>query len=346
MPRTMKAIIKTKPGPGIMIEEVPIPEPGIDDVLIKIRRAAICGTDVHIHEWDEWAQRTIKPPLILGHEFSGVVAAVGANVKDIHEGEVVSGEGHLVCGHCRNCLAGRRHLCANTIGIGVHRDGAFADYLCIPKVNVWFAHATISIDTLAYFDPLGNATHAALSFDLVGEDILITGAGPVGLMACAIARHVGARNVVVSDINPYRVELAKKMGATLALDARTQKVAWAQQQLGMKEGFDVGLEMSGNAGAFREMVDNMVHGGKIALLGILPSDAWLDWTKVIFNSLTLQGIYGRQMFETWYKITAMLESGLDVSPVLTHRFPAETFEQGFEVMREGRCGKVLLDWSD
>jgi len=346
MSSTMKAIVKAGPGPGLSLRQVPIPEPAIDDVLIQIRRAAICGTDVHIYNWDEWAQRTVKAPLILGHEFAGVVAAVGSNVKDIHEGEVVTGEGHLVCGHCRNCLAGRRHLCANPVGIGVNRDGAFADYLCIPKVNVWFAPPSISIDTLAYFDPLGNAAHAALSFDLVGEDVLITGAGPVGLMACAIARHAGARHVVVTDLNPYRVELAKSMGATLVVDARTQSVARAQAELGMKEGFDVGLEMSGSAAAFREMVANMVHGGKVALLGLLPGDAPLDWTQVIFNSLTLKGIYGRQIFETWYKMTAMLQSGLDVTPVLTHRFPAERFEEGFEVMREGRCGKVLLDWAD
>ncbi|MCJ7751977.1 MAG: L-threonine 3-dehydrogenase [Armatimonadetes bacterium] len=342
----MKAVVKLQPGPGLSLAEVPIPEPGVDDVLIRIRRAAICGTDVHIYQWDDWAQRTVKTPLVVGPEFAGVVAAVGSNVKDIHGGEVVSGEGHLVCGHCRNCLAGRRHLCTNPVGIGVNRDGAFADYLCIPKGNVWFAHSSIPMDTLAYFDPLGNATHSALSFDMVGEDVLITGAGPVGLMTCAIARHIGARHVVVFDINPYRVELARKMGATLAIDARDHSLDWAQQQLGMKEGFDVGLEMSGSADAFREMVDNMVHGGKIALLGILPSDAWLDWTKVIFNSLTIHGIYGRQVFETWYKMTAMLQSGLDVSPVLTHRFPVEEFEQGFAVMREGRCGKVLLDWSD
>jgi len=327
------------------MEEVPVPEPGIDDVLIRVHRAAICGTDVHIYNWDEWAQRTIHTPLVLGHEFAGVVAAVGSNVKGIREGEVVSGEGHLVCGHCRNCLAGRRHLCANAMGIGVNRDGAFAEYLCIPKINVWFAAPSVPMDTLAYFDPLGNATHAALAFDLVGEDVLITGAGPVGLMACAIARHVGARHVVVTDINPYRLELAKKMGATLTVDARSHTVEEAQRQLGMKEGFDVGMEMSGSADAFREMVANMVHGGRIALLGILPSQAWLDWTQVIFSSLTIQGIYGREMFETWYKMTAMLQSGLDVSPVLTHRFPAQEFEKGFEVMRSGLCGKVVLDWS-
>jgi threonine 3-dehydrogenase len=346
MSRTMKAIAKVQPGPGLELVELPIPDPGVDDVLIKIRRAAICGTDIHIYQWDDWARHTVNTPLVLGHEFAGVVAAVGSNVKGIQEGEVVSGEGHLVCGHCRNCLAGRRHLCANPLGIGVNRNGAFADYLCIPKVNVWFPPPSISMDTLAYFDPLGNATHSALSFDLVGEDVLVTGAGPVGLMAAAIARHVGARHVVVSDLNPYRVALARKMGATLALDARVQSVAWAQQELGMKEGFDVGLEMSGSAEAFREMVDNMVHGGRIALLGLLPSDAWLDWTKVIFNSLTLHGIYGRQMFETWYKMTAMLQSGLDVSPVLTHRFPVAEFERGFAVMREGACGKVLIDWAD
>jgi len=342
---SMKAILKPEPGPGVVMDEVPIPEPDVDEVLIRVQRTAICGTDLHIYNWDEWAQQTIQTPLVLGHEFAGEIAAVGSNVKGISEGERVTGEGHLVCGHCRNCLAGRRHLCAEPVGIGVNRDGAFAEYLCIPKINLWFPPPSIPIDTLAYFDPLGNATHAALSFDLVGEDVLITGAGPVGLLATAIARHVGARHIVVTDINPYRVELAMRMGASLALNARRESVAEVQQRLGMKEGFDIGLEVSGSAEAFREMVDNMVHGGRIALVGILPSDASLDWTKVIFSSLTIKGIYGRQMFETWYKMTSMLQSGLDVTPVLTHIFAADDYEQGFEVMRSGKCGKVVLDWT-
>ena len=342
---TMKAIIKPAPGPGVVMGEVPVPEPGIDDVLIRVERAAICGTDVHIYNWDEWAQQTIETPLILGHEFAGVIAGVGSNVEGIHEGEIVTAEGHLVCGHCRNCLAGRKHLCANPVGIGVNRDGCFAEYICIPKVNVWFPPPEIPMDTLAYLDPLGNAAHAALSFNLVGEDVLITGAGPVGLLATAIAKHVGARHVVVTDINPYRLALARKMGATLTVDARTATVAEAQNRLGMKEGFDFGLEMSGSADALREMVANMMHGGQIALVGILPADAWLDWTQVIFSSLVIKGIYGRRVFDTWYTMTAMLQSGLDVTPVLTHNFAARHYEQGFEVMRSGLCGKVVLDWT-
>lgn len=341
----MRAIVKAEAGPGLALRDVPTPEPGPEEVLIQIRRTAICGTDLHIYHWDEWAQHTVHPPLIVGHEFSGVVAAVGANVKDFHVGEVVSGEGHIVCGHCRNCLAGRRHLCANTIGVGVQRDGAFAEYLCLPQSNVWAAPEFVPLDTLAYFDPLGNATHAALTFDLVGEDVLITGAGPVGLMACAIARHVGARHIVVTDLNPYRLELARQMGASLAVDARERSVPSAMDELEMREGFDVGMEMSGSPAALREMLGCMVHGGRVALLGILP-EAAIDWTQVIFRSLTLQGIYGREMFETWYKMAAMLRSGLDVSPVLTHRFAAEDFAQAFAVMDSGQCGKVLLDWSD
>ncbi len=326
---------------------MPVPEPGIDDVLIRIRRAAICGTDVHIYTWDPWAQRTIRPPLVLGHEFAGEVAAFGANVKGLKEGEVVSGEGHITCGHCRNCLAGRRHLCANPVGrrgesrrgirrLPVHSQGQRLDRL--PARFRW----TPSPTSIPLAMPRTRRSRSISS----GEDVLITGAGPVGLMSCAIAKHAGARHVVVSDINPYRVELAKKMGADLALNARTHSVAAAQEELGMKEGFDVGLEMSGSAEAFRDLVANMYHGGKVALLGLLPSDAWLDWTQVIFNSLTLKGIYGREMFETWYKVTAMLQSGLDVSPVLTHRFPVGRFEEGFEVMRAGECGKVVIDWAD
>ena len=341
---TMKALVKSRPEPGLWMEQVPIPEPGINDVLIKIRRTAICGTDVHIYEWDPWAEKHIKPPLVVGHEFAGVVEAVGSNVHDLKKGDLVSGEGHLVCGVCRNCLAGRRHLCARPSGVGIDRPGAYAEYLCIPVSNVWYADPTIPMDMLACFDPLGNATHVALSFDLVGEDVLITGAGPIGLMATAIARHVGARYVVVTDVNPYRLDLARTMGATLALDARTETVEDAQKRLHMREGFDVGMEMSGNASAFRTMLANMCHGARIALLGILPPDTAIDWDLVIFNSLNIKGIYGREMFETWYKMTAMIQSGLDVSPVLTHRFSVDEYEQAFEVMRSRDCAKVVMEW--
>ncbi|MFH0909979.1 MAG: L-threonine 3-dehydrogenase [Planctomycetota bacterium] len=344
MPKTMKAIVKREPGPGLRMEEAPVPEVGPNDVLIRIRKSAICGTDLHIYEWDDWARGAIRTPLVVGHEFAGEVAATGANVHaDFREGDVVSGEGHLVCGLCRNCLAGRRHLCAHTSGVGVDRAGSFAEYLAIPVANVWHGHPKVPIETLAYFDPLGNATHTALSFDLVGEDVLITGAGPIGLMAAAIARHVGARHVVVTDRNEYRLSLARRMGATLAVSAETD-LQEVQRELDMREGFDVGMEMSGSPAALQEMVANMVHGGRIALLGILPANAAIDWREVIFRSLCIQGIYGREMFETWYKMTSMLLSGLDVSPVLTHRFPAEDFERGFAVMRSGRCGKVILEW--
>ena len=340
----MRALVKAAPEPGLRMQEVPIPEPGINDVLIKVRRSAVCGTDVHIYEWDAWAQKHIKPPLVVGHEFAGTVAAVGSNVHDFKEGDVVSGEGHLVCGVCRNCLAGRRHLCARPSGVGIDRPGAFAEYLCIPVGNVWYADRAIPMELLACFDPLGNATHTALSFDLVGEDVLITGAGPIGLMATAIAKHVGARYVVVTDVNPYRLDLACKMGATLTLDVTRQKVEDAQKQLHMREGFDVGLEMSGYPAAFRSMLANMCHGGRIALLGILPSDTAIDWDQVIFSSLFIKGIYGREMFETWYKMTTMIQSGLDVTPVLTHRFPIDAYEEAFEVVRSRNCGKVVLRW--
>jgi len=340
----MKALVKSRAEPGLWMDEVPIPEPGINDVLIKVHKTAICGTDVHIHAWDEWARKHIKPPLIVGHEFAGTVEAVGGNVHDCRPGDVVSGEGHLVCGLCRNCLAGRRHLCAHPSGVGVDRAGAFAEYLCIPVSNVWHAHPSISMEMLAFFDPFGNATHTALSFDLVGEDVLITGAGPIGLMATAIAKHVGARHVVVTDVNPFRLELAHRMGATLALDVRTHKIRDAQTELGMREGFDVGMEMSGSASAFRDMLANMCHGGRIAMLGIQPGGTAIDWDLVIFNSLVIKGIYGREMFETWYKMTSMIESGLDVSAVLTHRFPIGQYQEAFEVMRSGNCGKVVLEW--
>lgn len=344
LPNTMTAIVKETPGPGLVMRERPVPKPGINDVLIRVKKTSICGTDVHIDKWDAWAQKIIKPPLILGHEFAGSVVQVGSNVRGFAPGDLVSGEGHVVCGLCRNCLAGRRHLCAHTQGVGVQRDGAFAEYVCIPAANVWFADPAIPLEQLAYFDPLGNATHTALSYDLVGEDVLITGAGPIGTMAAAIAKHVGARHVVVTDVNEYRLNHARKLGATLAVNPQTTPLSEVQKTLGMHEGFDVGLEMSGNPDAFREMLANMAHGGKIALLGILPGSAAIDWDQVIFKGLHIKGIYGREMYETWYKMTSMLQSGLDVSAVLTHRFPATDFQKGFDIMRHGDCGKIVLDW--
>jgi len=341
---SMKALVKVKPQKGLWLEEVPVPEVGINDVLIKVHKASICGTDVHIYNWDEWARRTIPVPMPIGHEFVGRVAAVGNNVQGFKVGDLVSGEGHLVCGRCRNCLAGRRHLCPNTSSVGVNRPGAFAEYLCIPVANVWYCDPAIPTDVLSCFDPLGNATHTALSFDVLGEDVLITGAGPIGCMAAAIVRHAGARHVVVTDVNPYRLEIAGKMGTTAVLDARRESIAQTQKKLGMKEGFDVGLEMSGSGDAFRDMLSNMCHGGKIALLGLLPADTGIDWDKVIFNSLTLKGIYGREMYETWYKMTVMIQGGLDITPVITHHFHYTDFEKGFEVMQSGQSGKVILNW--
>jgi len=329
----MKALVKSKPEPGIWLEAVPIPEVGINDVLIRIHKTAICGTDVHIYNWNEWAQRTIPVPLPVGHEFVGTVEEIGSNVHDFKPGDLVSGEGHLVCGRCRNCLAGRRHLCMKTRGVGINRPGAFAEYLSIPVTNVWLCDPNITMDILACSDPLGNATHTALSFDVLGEDVLITGAGPIGCMATAIARHAGARYVVVTDINPYRLKLAQKMGATLTLDARSAVIEDAQKKLGMKEGFDVGMEMSGNPDALRSMLFNMCHGGKIALLGILGQETAIDWDLVVFNGLTIKGIYGREMYETWYKMTVMIQSGLDIAPVITHRFHYSEYEEGFEVGR-------------
>ncbi|MEW5725455.1 MAG: L-threonine 3-dehydrogenase [Thermodesulfobacteriota bacterium] len=340
----MNALVKARSEPGIWLEEVPIPEYGINDVLIRVHKTAICGTDVHIYNWDDWARRTIPVPMTVGHEFVGRVAAVGANVSDFKEGDLVSGEGHLVCGRCRNCLAGRRHLCHRTSGVGVNRPGSFAEYLVIPMSNVWYCKPSIPLDVLACFDPLGNATHTALSFDVLGEDVLITGAGPIGCMAAAIARHAGARYVVITDVNPYRLELARKMGATLTLDVSRHGVEEAQKALDMKEGFDVGLEMSGSPAALRSMLANMCHGGKIALLGLLPADTLINWDQVIFNGLTVKGIYGREMFETWYKMTVMIQSGLDITPIITHRFHYTQFQEAFEVMRSGLSGKVILNW--
>ncbi|MBE0534184.1 MAG: L-threonine 3-dehydrogenase [Phycisphaerae bacterium] len=340
----MKAIVKARPAAGLELTDMPKPPVGINDVLIRIAKAAICGTDVHIYNWDQWAQKTIKPPMIVGHEFVGTVAEIGANVHDFKPGDLVSGEGHLVCGHCRNCLAGRRHLCKDPKGIGVNRDGAFAEYLCIPQTNVWYCDRKIPTDQLSCFDPLGNAAHTALSFNLVGEDVLITGAGPIGIMAAAIARQVGARYIVVTDVNPYRLDLARKMGATRTVDVRNEKLEDVAAELNMKEGFDVGLEMSGNPDALRSMLANMCHGGKIALLGILPPTQ-IDWDYIVFNGLTIKGIYGREMYETWYKVTMLIQSGLDISPIITHRFHYTEYEKGIEAMRSGNSGKVILDWS-
>ena len=342
----MFALVKEKPEVGLWMREVPIPEPGPNDVLIKIKKTAICGTDLHIYNWNEWAQETIKTPMTIGHEYVGEIVELGSQVKGWKIGERVSGEGHIVCGVCRNCLAGRRHFCPNTIGVGVNRDGAFAQYLSIPTPNVWRAAPDIPDDIIAIFDPLGNATHTALQFDLIGEDVLITGAGPIGMMAAAICRHVGARNVVVSDLNDYRLDLAKKLGATRTVRADKENMRDVMHELNMKEGFDVGLEMSGSAKAFAGMVDVMHNSGKIALLGIGDPGAVIDWNKVIFHGLTIKGIYGREMFETWYKMTTMLQSGLNISDVITHRYDVRDFEKGFEAMNSAHSGKVVLDWQN
>jgi len=340
----MKALIKKYDKPGIWIDEVPVPEIGINDVLIKIKKTSICGTDIHIYNWDDWAKKTIPVPMVTGHEYVGTVEAIGSNVQDVKIGELVSGEGHIVCGHCRNCRAGRRHLCPNTKGVGVNRPGCFAEYLSIPVSNIWQADAKIPTDTLSIFDPFGNATHTALSFDLLGEDVLITGAGPIGIMAAAICRHAGARYVVITDMNPYRLELAKKMNVTEAVDVTKENLQDVMKRIGMKEGFDVGLEMSGSPKALNSMIDVMSHGGKLALLGILPANAGVDWEKIVFNGLNIKGIYGREMFETWYKMQVMIQSGLDISPIITHRFPIEQYQEGFELMKSGNSVKIILIW--
>ena len=340
----MKALIKKEARRGLWLEDVPVPAYGIDDVLIKVHKTGICGTDVHIYNWDAWAQRTIKPPMTAGHEFVGEIVETGSSVKDFKPGDLVSGEGHIVCGHCRNCLAGRRNLCPDTTGLGVNRDGAFAEYLSIPVSNVWPCHPKVPEETYSYFDPLGNAVHTALSFGVLGEDVLITGAGPIGIMAVAVVRHAGARYVVITDVNDYRLDIAKKLGATLALNVTTDSVKDAQKQLGMLEGFDVGLEMSGSPDALKDMIANMAHGGKIALLGMQPRNTGVDWDAIVFGGLTMKGIYGREMYETWYKMTMMLLSGMDVSPVVTHRFGYADFEKGFEVLQSGKAAKVILNW--
>ncbi len=341
----MKALVKRKAEPGIWLEDMPAPEPGPADLLIEIKKTAICGTDIHIYNWDEWSQRTIPVPMITGHEFAGVVVEIGNGVSGFELGERVSGEGHIVCGHCRNCLAGKRHLCRNTVGVGVNRPGCFGEYLSIPASNAFKLPAKISDDVAAILDPFGNATHSALSFDLVGEDVLITGAGPIGCMSAAIARHAGARNVVITDINEYRLGLADKLGATRVVNPQKEDLQEVMKELEMVEGFDVGLEMSGSAQAFRSMLEVMNNGGQIALLGIPPNDTAIDWDQVIFKGLIIKGIYGREMFETWYKMKTMLQSRLDITPIITHRFPIDDFQKGFDVMRSGQSGKVVLDWT-
>jgi threonine 3-dehydrogenase len=342
----MRALIKAAAEEGLRLEDVPEPEPGINDVLIRVHKTGICGTDLHIYDWDAWAQRTIPVPMVVGHEFAGEVVAFGSNVSDFAVGDLVSGEGHVVCGRCRNCMAGRRHLCAYSIGLGVQRPGAFAEYVALPMTNIWHHWPGIDEDVASIFDPFGNAVHTALSFPVLGEDVLVTGAGPIGCMATAVVRHAGARHVVVTDLNPYRLELARRMGATLAVDPRGRNLAEVQRELGMTEGFDIGLEMSGSPDALQSMIANMAHGGRIALLGIPSEPAPLDLDRVIFNMLTLKGIYGREMYETWYQMTVMIESGLDIRPVITHRFSHRDFEEAFAVAGSGDSGKVILDWTD
>ena len=342
----MKALVKAKAEPGLWQQDVPMPEVGINDALIKIKRTAICGTDMHIWKWDEWAQSTIPVPMVVGHEFVGEIVELGSNVSDFHPGQIVSGEGHVVCGHCRNCMAGRRHMCANASGIGVNRQGAFAEYLSIPAANLWVHSDGIDLDVASLFDPFGNAVHTALQFDVLGEDVLIVGAGPIGIMAAAVCRHAGARHVVVTDLNDGRLERAKQMGATRTVNVTQEDLKEVQKSLGMTEGFDVGLEMSGSEKGFAQMVDNMCHGGKIAILGLPSGDVKIDWHKVIFNMLTLKGVYGREIFETWYKMSVFIESGLDLSGIITHRLPADRFEEGFEAMLDGSACKVVLNWED
>ncbi len=341
-PKKMKALVKAECKQGVWLQEQPVPQIGHGDLLVKIEKTAICGTDLHIYKWDEWSQKTLKPPLIIGHEFVGTVVEMGSDVKGYKIGDRVSGEGHITCGVCRSCRAGRPHLCTNTVGIGIHRNGCFAEYLSLPAKNAVSIHKSISSDVASFFDPFGNATHAALSFDLVGEDVLITGAGPIGIMASAICRHVGARHIFVTDVNSYRLDLAKKMGATRTVNVSETTIEQAMKEFNLI-GFDIGLEMSGNAQAFESMLKNMHHGGRISLLGILPNSTQITWDDVIFKGLVLKGIYGREIFETWYKMQTMLQSGLDISPVLTHCFAFEDFQKGFDVMLEGNCGKVVLE---
>ncbi len=340
----MKALVKEKAEPGLWLRDVEVPEVGPDDVLIRVQRTGICGTDLHIHKWDAWAARTVPTPLVIGHEFVGEIVEVGASVQSHHVGEIVSGEGHIVCGRCRNCMAGRRHLCAHTRGLGVERPGAFAEYVSLPAANVWHHADGIDRDIAAIFDPFGNAVHTAMAFPVLGEDVLITGAGPIGVMAAAVVRHAGARHVVVTDVNPRRLALAERVGVTRTVDVRTENLTDVQRELGMEEGFDIGLEMSGSAEAIRQMLGQMCHGGRIALLGIPPGEVAIDWNEVVFKGLTMRGIYGREMYETWYLMTVMVQSGLDISPVITDRFAAGDYEQAFATAAQGEAGKVILDW--
>jgi len=344
--KKMLALVKTEPKEGLRLEEVPVPNIGINDVLIRVHKTGICGTDLHIYKWNEWAQKTIKPPLIIGHEFVGTIVEIGSNVHDFKPGDLVSGEGHIVCGRCRNCMAGRRHLCPDTKGLGVNRDGAFAEYVSIPVTNVWACNPRVPAEIYAYFDPLGNAVHTALAFNVLGEDVLITGAGPIGIMAIAIVKHAGARYVVISDPNEYRLELAKRMKPTLAINPLRDHLPSIQKKLGMLEGFDVGLEMSGNPQALNDMIANMAHGGKIALLGIQPDVTSVSWNEIIFRGLTIKGIYGRELYETWYKATMMILSGMDITPIVTHRFHFSKYEEAFTLMDSGKTGKIILEWSN
>ncbi len=345
----MKALVKSKAEVGLWLEDVPKPEVGENDVLIRVLKTGICGTDVHIYKWDNWAQQNIKIPTTIGHEFVGEIVELGANVNehnDFQVGDIVSGEGHLVCGRCRNCMAGRRYRCANTIGVGVQTDGSYAEYIAMPMQNIWRHEKDVNLEVASFFDPFGNAVHSALAFPMVGEDVLITGAGPIGIMAIAVARHIGARHIVITDVNPYRLELAEKFDVTRTVDVSKESLRDVQKELGMTEGFDVGLEMSGNASAFKDMIANMAHGGSIAMLGIPPEEIAIDWNKVVFNMLTIKGIYGRKIFETWYHMSVLLQSGVNIEPVITHRFPYQEYEKGFEAMMSGNCGKVILEWGE
>jgi threonine 3-dehydrogenase len=346
MGHPMRALVKARPERGLWLEDVPEPEVGINDVLIRVRKTGICGTDLHIYDWNSWAEQTIPVPMVVGHEFVGEVVAFGSNVSDFKEGDLVSGEGHVVCGRCRNCMAGRRHLCAHSIGLGVNRPGAFAEYVALPMTNIWHHWPGTDEDVAAIFDPFGNAVHTGLSFPVLGEDVLITGAGPIGCMAAAVVRHAGARHVVVTDVIRYRLELARTMGASLAVDPRERDLRDVQAKLGMTEGFDIGLEMSGNQDALRSMIANMAHGGSVAVMGIPNGEVTLDFNPIIFDMLTIKGVYGREMYETWYQMTVLLQSGLDIRPVITHRFSHEDFEDGFCVAHSGQSGKVILDWTD
>ncbi len=342
----MQALVKSRAEPGLWLEEVPVPDHGMNDVLIRVLKTGICGTDLHIYKWDDWASRTIPVPMVVGHEFVGEIVAVGSNVNDYKPGMIVSGEGHVVCGRCRNCMGGRRHLCHHSEGIGVNRPGAFAEYVVIPNANVWEHAPGIDLEIASIFDPFGNAVHTAQQWELLGEDVLITGAGPIGVMAAAVSRHAGARHVVVTDKNPWRLDLARRMGANRVVDVTGETLEEVQRELGMSEGFDIGLEMSGAPAALRSMIDHMAHGGRISVLGIPEGNMGVDWHKIVFNMLTLKGIYGRRIYDSWYKMTVMLQSGLDLKPVITHRFAFRDFEQGFAAMASGECGKVILNWAD